>query len=137
MSAEQQLEAGAAAAPAASGSLLDSIIEQSRVATNDSEKGHTRDLIGELVDQVLEGSVSVSRDLSASIDARIAEIDALISSQLNEIMHQQDFQKLEASWRGLKYLVMESETSTMLKIKVLNASKKDLVKDFKAAPEFD
>ncbi|RBH46558.1 type VI secretion system contractile sheath large subunit, partial [Pseudomonas sp. MWU13-2860] len=88
--------------------MLDSIIEQSRIATNDSEKNHTRDLIGELVDQVLKGSVTVSRDLSASIDARIAEIDQLITDQLNNVMHHGDFQKLEASWRGLKYLVMES-----------------------------
>ena len=117
--------------------LLDAIIDQSRVAQTEQEKLHTRDLIGELVSQVLAGSVTVSRDLIASMDARIAEIDALISDQLNEVMHHDEFQKLEASWRGLKYLVMESETSTMLKIKMLNVSKKDLVKDFKSAAEFD
>ncbi|WP_024301781.1 type VI secretion system contractile sheath large subunit [Pseudogulbenkiania sp. MAI-1] len=137
MNSAQQLDTAADPSTVDAGSLLDSIIEQSRIATNESEKGHTRDLIGELVAQVLEGSVTVSRDLSASIDARIAELDALLSSQLNEVMHHPEFQKLEASWRGLKYLVAESETSTMLKIKVLNASKKDLVKDFKASPEFD
>lgn len=118
-------------------SLLDSIIEQSRIATNDLEKSYTRDLIGELVDQVLAGTVTMSRDLTASIDARIAELDHLLSQQVNEIMHKPEFQQLEASWRGLNYLVMQSETSTMLKIKVLNISKKDLVKDFKASPEFD
>lgn len=118
-------------------SLLDSIIEQSRVATNEQEKTYTRDLIGELVSQVLAGSVTVSRDLAASIDARVAEIDAILSAQLNAIMHHPDFQKLEASWRGLKYLTAQSETSPQLKIKVLNASKKDLVKDLKTSPEFD
>ncbi|TDR70280.1 type VI secretion system contractile sheath large subunit [Paludibacterium purpuratum] len=137
MTTENLAQAGAAGAAAETASLLDSIIDQSRIATNEQEKRHTRDLIGELVNQVLEGSVTVSRDLTASMDARIAEIDALISSQLNEIMHHADFQKLEASWRGLRYLVMESETSTMLKIKMLNVSKKDLVKDFKSAAEFD
>ncbi|UXY14568.1 type VI secretion system contractile sheath large subunit [Chitiniphilus purpureus] len=136
MSAEQLTQSAAASEPAAA-SLLDDIIDQSRVATSEAEKSHTRDLIGELVDQVLAGTVTVSKDLAASIDARIAQIDALISGQLNEIMHQADFQKLEASWRGLKYLVNESETSTMLKVKVLNVSKKDLVKDFKTSPEFD
>ncbi|AZN35336.1 type VI secretion system contractile sheath large subunit [Iodobacter ciconiae] len=119
------------------GSLLDSIIDNSRIASNEQEKDRTRDLISELVDQVLAGTVTISRDLSASMDVRIAEIDALISEQLNEIMHHADFQKLESSWRGLKYLTAESETSTMLKIKVLNASKKDLLKDFKASSEFD
>ncbi|MBA4710294.1 type VI secretion system contractile sheath large subunit [Aquitalea aquatica] len=137
MNAEQQLNTIEPTAAANTSSLLESIIEQSHVATNDSEKGHARDLISELAEQVLEGSVTISRDLSASLDARIAEIDALISDQLNTIMHQPDFQKLEASWRGLNYLIKESETSTMLKIKVLNVSKKDLVKDFKSAAEFD
>lgn len=137
MSTEQLLQPSAAAAEAAGSSLLDTIIDQSKVATNDAEKTHTKDLISELVDQVLSGTVTVSKDLAASIDARVAQLDALISGQLNEIMHQQDFQKLEASWRGLKYLTSESETSTQLKIKVLNVSKKDLVKDFKSSPEFD
>ena len=117
--------------------LLDQIVAQSRVAVTDLEKVSARDQIGELVDEVLAGTVTVSMDLAASIDMRIAQLDQLLSDQLNEIMHQPDFQKLEASWRGLKYLVMQSETSPMLKIKVLNASKKDLVKDFKTSSEFD
>lgn len=117
--------------------LLDAIVDKSRVAVNDSEKTHARNLISELVDQVLSGTVTVSKDLVASIDARIAELDGVISAQLNSIMHAPEFQKLESSWRGLKYLVRESETSPMLKIKVLNTSKKDLIKDFKSAPDFD
>ena len=121
----------------ADASLLDEIIEQSRVAQSDSERRYARDLIGELVEQVLAGSVTLSADLAASIDLRIAELDRLLSEQLNAIMHHADFQKLEASWRGLSYLVTQSETSPQLKIRVLNAGKKDLVKDLKAAPEFD
>lgn len=117
--------------------LLDAIVDESRVATNEQEKTHARDLIAELVDQVLAGTVTVSKDLVASLDARVAEIDHLISAQLNAVMHHAEFQKLEASWRGLKYLTQQSETSTMLKIKVLNTSKRDLVKDFKTSPEFD
>jgi type VI secretion system protein ImpC len=117
--------------------LLDAIIDESHVATNEKEHTHTKRLINELVDQVLSGAVTVSNDLAASIDMRIADLDKLISDQLNAIMHHADFQKLESSWRGLKYLVMQSETSTQLKIKVLNVAKKDLIKDFKSAPEFD
>lgn len=120
-----------------SSSLLDQIVEHSKVATNASEKANARDQIGELVDEVLAGTVTISKDLTASIDARIAELDQLLSDQVNAIMHHPEFQKLEASWRGLKYLVMQSETSPSLKIRMLNASKKDLVKDFKSAPEFD
>lgn len=117
--------------------LLDQIVAQSKVASSETEKTSTRDQIGELVDEVLAGTVTVSMDLAASIDMRIAQLDALMSDQLNAIMHHTDFQRLEASWRGLKYLVMQSETSPMLKIKVLNTSKRDLVKDFKTSPEFD
>ena len=118
-------------------SLLDQIVTDSKVAVTDTEKLSARDQIGELVDEVLAGTVTISMDLADSIDMGIAQLDEILSDQLNAIMHQPDFQKLEASWRGLKYLVMQSETSTMLKIKVLNASKKDLVKDFKTSPEFD
>jgi len=137
MSAAEQLAQDAPQAAEAPASLLDTIISESKVAQSDTEKGYARDLIGELASQVLAGAITVSKDLLASMDARISELDALISSQLNEIMHHPDFQKLEGSWRGLKHLVMESETSTQLKIKVFNATKKDLVKDFRTAPEFD
>lgn len=118
-------------------SLLDSIISQSRVARSETERTRTRDLIGELVGQVLEGEMTPSKDLIAVLDARIAEIDAMLSEQMNEIMHAREFQQLEASWRGLKYQVDQTETSTTLKIHLLNASKKDLVRDLKAASEFD
>ena len=132
------LQAPSAPRPAEpAGGLLEAIIEESRAATNEAEKTRARDLIGELAEQVLAGAVVVSKDLAASLDARVAQLDELISAQLNEIMHRPEFQQLEASWRGLKYLVMESETSVQLKIKVLNASKKDLLKDFRTAAEFD
>lgn len=118
-------------------SLLDQIVESSKVAATTHERANAKDQIAELVEEVLAGTVTVSKDLAASIDARIAELDQLLSDQVNAIMHHPEFQKLEASWRGLKYLVTQSETSPMLKIRMMNASKKDLVKDFKSAPEFD
>jgi type VI secretion system protein ImpC len=71
------------------------------------------------------------------ISARIAQIDHLVSLQLNEVLHAGAFQKLEGSWRGLKYLLDQSETSDKLKIKVLNVSKKELLRDLQRAPEFD
>ena len=67
------------------------------------------------------------------INARIAQIDRLISAQLNEVMHHPEFQKLEASWRGLNYLVHQSETGEHMKIRVMNVSKKDLLKDMEKA----
>ncbi|MBS0427697.1 MAG: type VI secretion system contractile sheath large subunit [Proteobacteria bacterium] len=125
------------AAPAAAADLLDRIVDQSKVAKSQAEHVRARDIIGELVQQVLDGSVIVSDNLSATIDARVADLDRLISAQLSAIMHAPEFQKLESTWRGLDYLVKETSTSTMLKIKVLNATKRDLTRDFKAAIEFD
>ncbi|USZ50648.1 type VI secretion system contractile sheath large subunit [Halomonas sp. DN3] len=118
-------------------SLLESIISESRVARSENERSRARDLIEELVAQVLEGEVLPSKDLIAVLDARIAEIDAMLSEQMNEIMHAGEFQQLESSWRGLKYLVDQSETGGNMKIQVLNATRKDLVRDMKSAPEFD
>jgi type VI secretion system protein ImpC len=134
---ETQTPAAVAAPEAAPVSLLDSIVDETRVARSDSERARAKDLIGELVTEVLEGTVTVSKDVITTIEARIAEIDRFLSDQLNTVMHAQEFQQLEASWRGLNYLIMQSETSTSLKIRVMNVSKKDLIKDFKSASEFD
>ena len=60
--------------------------------------------------QVLEGSMTIARDAEVMINARIAQIDHLVSLQLNEVMHHPAFQKLEATWRGVKYLMDQSET---------------------------
>ena len=68
---------------------------------------------------------------SQSIEAMIAEIDKKLTEQINLIMHHEDFQKLEGAWRGLHYLVNNTETDEMLKIRVLNISKKDLGKTLK------
>jgi type VI secretion system protein ImpC len=81
--------------------------------------------------------MTVSKDAEAMINARIAQIDHLISLQLNEVLHHAAFQKLESTWRGLKFLLDQSETGEGLKIKVFNATKKDLLRDLQRAPEFD
>jgi type VI secretion system protein ImpC len=134
MSAQLQAQSGAAVEGL---SLLDDIVAKSKVAKTDTEHARARDIIGELVKEVLDGTLVVSENLSANIDARIAEIDALISSQLSEVMHAPEFQKLESSWTGLQYLCRQTSTGEQMKIKVLNTTKKELVKDFKTAIDFD
>jgi type VI secretion system protein ImpC len=119
------------------GSLLEKIISQGKMARDPNQSGHARDLIAEFAAQVLDQSMTISRDTAAMINARIAQIDELISAQLNEVMHAPDFQKLEASWRGLSFLVMNTETSTRLKLRLLNASRDELQKDLEKAVEFD
>jgi len=138
MSETQQAASSAAAATTtAAPSLLDQIVEQGRFGEEPSSQKRGKDLVKEFLAQVLQGEVTVSRDSEAMINARIAQIDHLVSLQLNEVMHHPSFQKLEGSWRGLKYLLDSSETSTMLKIRIFNASKKEVLKDLERAAEFD
>ena len=118
-------------------SLLDQIVEQGRMARDPASKERGKNLVKEFVTQVLEGAMTISKDAEAMINARIAQIDHLVSIQLNEVLHHQAFQKLEGSWRGLKYLMDQSETSDKLKIKMLNVTKKELLRDLQRAPEFD
>ena len=118
-------------------SLLDSIVAEGRFSRDAAAQERGKDLIKNFISEVLEGHVTVTRDTEAAIQARIAQIDKLISVQLNEVMHHASFQKLEGTWRGIKYLMDQSETNDMLKIKVLNVSKKDLLKDLQRASEFD
>jgi type VI secretion system protein ImpC len=119
------------------GSLLDQVITETRIGRNEEQRAESRRQIATLVEEVMSGTVRIAKDLETTISARIADIDQLLTVQLNEIMHAAEFQKLEASWRGLHYLVSQSETSPMLKIRVMNASKEDLRKDLERASEFD
>lgn len=119
------------------GSLLDQIIDEGRLGQSADERKQSKVWVSEFVNQVLKDEMTVSTDTEAMINARIAELDELISSQLNEVMHHEDFQKLEGSWRGLNYFVQQSETSTMLKIKVMNITKKELHTNLTKVAEFD
>ncbi len=118
-------------------SLLDQILTEGRMARDDFQKERAKDMIAEFVGQVMSGELTMSKNMDVAINARIAEIDRLVTAQMNEIMHHEDFQKLEGSWRGLHHLVKNSLTSTQLKIRVMSVTKKDLLKDFERALEFD
>lgn len=135
--AKQAQPQGAAVAGTEESGFLDQIISETRIGKDDWERDQSRRQIATLVEEVMKGTLRVSKDLEATINARIADIDKVLSAQLNAIMHAPEFQKLEGAWRGLHYLVMQSETSTMLKIRVLNISKDELRKDLEKAVEFD
>ena len=117
--------------------LLDQILTEGRMARDDFQKDRAKDMIAEYVKQVMSGEMTMSRNMDATINARIAEIDRLISAQMNEIMHHEEFQKLEGSWRGLHHLVSNSLTGPTLKIRVMSVNKKEMLKDFERALEFD
>jgi type VI secretion system protein ImpC len=134
MAEAQTQAAGGAAAEAMEGvSLLDAAIG----ATKQTEPEYAKDLLKTLTDQAMAGTVVFSKSLNATLKKAMAAIDAKMSKQLAAIMHHPKFLALEGSWRGLHHLVMNSETGPMLKIKVLNITKRQLLNDFNKAAEFD
>ncbi len=135
MSTGEQAQAAPAAATAEAQevSLLDRVLS----ATKQTERSRAEDLMKTLIDQAMAGVVTFDKNVTKTINATIKAIDEKLSEQLAAVMHHPDFQKLEGTWRGLNYLVMNSETSATLKIKVLNVSKRELFNDVDKAVEFD
>jgi type VI secretion system protein ImpC len=136
MSNAEQTQAQGAAPQAQERSLLDSILDETR-PLDEQERQRNKDFIAEFLRHVVKPGEVVSREVEDNLKFWTAEIDKKLSAQLNEVMHHPDFQKLEASWRGMHYLVHQSETGDNLKIRVLNVSKRDLFRDLEKAVEFD
>jgi type VI secretion system protein ImpC len=117
--------------------LLDQIVLEGKMARDPAQTAYAKDLVSEFASQVLDEGMTVSADTVTSIKSRMAQIDELLSQQLNEILHSSEFQGLESAWRGLSYLVQNSETGTSLKIRLLNVTKKEITTDLEKATEFD
>ncbi|MBR0650307.1 type VI secretion system contractile sheath large subunit [Roseomonas terrae] len=135
MSQTQSSPAGATTTTTEEGGL--GLLDQVIGATKQTEKDRAQDLIKALTEEALKGTVTFSRNLQQTFDRAIAAIDQKVSEQLNQIMHNERFSKLEGSWRGLHYLVQNSETGTSLKLRLLQISKRELSRDLQRAVEFD
>lgn len=98
---------------------------------SDDAKSAIQSAVQTLAEQVLQGANVISNDALSSITAIIASIDKKLTEQINHILHHQDFQQLEGAWRGLHYLVNNTETDETLKIRVFNISKNELGKTMK------
>lgn len=133
MANEQTQADGDVAAEAAELNLLDQAI----TATRQTPRDEAEDLLKTLAKQVNKGTVKWDKNLTITINSAISKIDQMMSKQLAAIMHNEKFTKLEGSWRGLHHLVANSETSTSLKIRMINISKKELARDLEKAVEFD
>ena len=109
------------------------------MAVEPSQGVYAKKLIGQLASQILDEGMRTSPDkgVVAMINERVAEIDKLLTDQLNAIMHDEAFQALEASWTGLHDMVYGTETSTRLKLRLLNVTKKELLKDLETAVDHD
>ncbi len=136
MTPKAQKQAAAQTTTEDATSLLDEIIQATR-PQDDREADRARSYFQQFLDQVVQPDQVISKDVESTVAHWIGEIDQKLSAQLNEIMHHTEFQKLESTWRGLHYLVHQSETGESLKIRVLNVSKRELLKDLEKAAEFD
>lgn len=112
---------------------------ETKLVRDPSQARQTVDAISELIEAVESKEIALSddADLIGAINERIAALDQEVDEGLNEVMHHDAFCRLEASWRGLHYLVSRAETGTMLKLRLLNATKDEIQKDLERAVEFD
>ena len=126
-------EAGAAGATTEADEFS-ALLQQSFKPRSERAATEVENAVSTLVQQALADSSVVKDEVLDTIEAMIARLDEQLSAQVNEILHADEFQKLESSWRGLHHLVFNSETDTSLKIRVMNASKGELHKHLRQYP---
>src|SRR5687768_16452788 len=130
MSAGEQQQAAASQTTSQETSILDQILNQ---MPNSVQRDRAKEMVNALVDEALVGVVKWDKSLTKTVNRAIDELDKVLSKQLAAMMHAPEVQKLEGTWRGLHHLVMNSETSAQMKLKVLNVSKKELFNDLDRA----
>jgi type VI secretion system protein ImpC len=126
-----EAERGALAPAAAEQDQFAALLAKEFKPKTDRARAEVESGVRTLAEQALRETTVISDDVIGTIKALIAEIDSKLSEQVNLIMHSERFQQLESAWRGVHYLVNNTETDEMLKIRVLNISKKDLGKTLK------
>jgi type VI secretion system protein ImpC len=129
--AETQVQNPQAEALTLGGNELANLLQKEFKPKSDEAKGAVEQAVRTLAEQALSQTKLIGSDVVKSIEAIIAELDRKLSEQVNLIMHHADFQQLEGGWRGLHYLVNNTETDEMLKIRFMNISKSDLGKTVK------
>ena len=118
------------------GSDFSSLLQKEFKPRSDEAKSAVEAAVLTLAQQALSNSTVIGKDVTKSIQSMIAAIDAKLTEQINKILHNEDYQKLESAWRGLHYMVNNTESDENLKIRVMDISKKELaktVKKFKGA----
>jgi len=110
------------------------ILKQSFKPRTERAATEVENAVGTLVQQALADATVVKDEVLDTIEEMIARIDAKLTAQMNEILHAPEFQKIESTWRGLHYLVFNSETDASLKIRVMNASKNEIYRNLKLYP---
>ncbi|GJD45633.1 hypothetical protein AFCDBAGC_3507 [Methylobacterium cerastii] len=110
------------------------LLKSSFKPRNDRAKTEVENAVVALVNQALANADVIKDDVLDTVEEMIAQLDRRLTAQVNEILHAEEFQRIESAWRGLNYLVMNSETDATLKIRVLNASKTELYRELRQYP---
>src|SRR6478609_368053 len=110
------------------------VLKQSFKPRTERAETEVENAVNTLVKQALKDSSVVKADVLDTIEEMIARLDEKLTAQMNEILHAPEFQQIESAWRGLKYMVFQSETDAMLKIRVMNVSKNELYRNLRLYP---
>jgi type VI secretion system protein ImpC len=132
---QSQPEAAAESAPLEQGSLLDELIEATRVHPGDDAYSITRQGLEAFVAELLEPRRATEKVSQSLVDDMIAGLDAKLCKQVDEILHHEQFQKLESSWRSLKFLIDRTDFHENNRIEILDVSKQSLLEDFEDASD--
>lgn len=131
---EREQQAASAGETVEGGTLLDSILEGTKHKPAEEGYSQAKNALGKLIGHLL-ASGGATKVNQAVANEMIAELDQRMSKQLDQILHHAEFQKMESGWRGLKYLVDNTNFRENIKIEMLNVSKDDLLTDFEDSPE--
>jgi type VI secretion system protein ImpC len=132
---EAETKTGGAPAVAGEGSLLDEILSETKIKPSDEGYEVARRGVQAFIAEMLAPAHAKEKIDKAAVDAMIAEIDKRLSLQVNEILHHPALQKLESTWRGLKFMIDRTDFRENIKVEMLSVSKEDLLTDFEDAPE--
>src|SRR5580765_2249037 len=112
-------------------SELEHLLQKEFKPRSDAAKDAVESAVRTLAAQALSETALISSDAVSTIESIVAALDRKLTEQINVIMHHKDFQELEGTWRGLQYLVTNTETDEMLKIRIFNISKPELGRTLK------
>jgi type VI secretion system protein ImpC len=133
--AKAKQEEGAAAVAEGEGSLLDSIVSETKMSPNEDSYAVTKKGLQLFIDEMIKPEREGQKVSAALVDELIASLDKKLSKQVDAILHNEDFKKLESAWRGLKYLVDQTDFRENIKVEIVNIDKASLLEDFEDSPE--
>ena len=135
MATQAKTETQPVAPPQVAGGLLDEILAETKIKPTDEAYGIARKGVAAFVTEMLAPAHEAQRVDRAAVDAMIAELDKRLTAQVNEVLHNPDFQKLESAWRSLRYVVERVDFRENVRMEVLNLDKESLQADLDDAPD--